>query len=39
LKITSKTVEFHRARLMIRLNIRDIAGLVRFAVRVGAVPP
>jgi len=39
LKITSKTVEFHRARLMKRLHIRDIASLTRFAIRVGAVPP
>jgi DNA-binding NarL/FixJ family response regulator len=39
LKVTAKTVEYHRARLMKRLGIRDIAGLVRFAIRVGAVLP
>ena len=39
LKVTPKTVEFHRARLMKRLHIPDIASLARFAVRVGAVPP
>ncbi|OAI54816.1 hypothetical protein AYO44_03060 [Planctomycetaceae bacterium SCGC AG-212-F19] len=39
LQVTTKTVEFHRARLMKRLEIRDVAALVRFAVRVGAVAP
>ena len=33
LKISDKTVEYHRAKLMARLNIFDIPGLVRFAVR------
>ncbi len=32
LKISAKTVEYHRAQLMQRLNIFDIPGLVRFAV-------
>lgn len=32
-----KTVETHRARLMDRLDIRDVAGLVRFAIRAGLV--
>jgi len=32
-----KTVETHRAQLMERLDIRDIAGLVRFALRSGLV--
>lgn len=32
-----KTVEAHRAQIMERLNIRDIAGLVRYAVRTGLV--
>jgi DNA-binding NarL/FixJ family response regulator len=39
LNVSQKTVEFHRGRLMRQLGIRDIAGLVRFAVRVGAVRP
>jgi DNA-binding NarL/FixJ family response regulator len=32
-----KTVETHRAQIMERLQIHDIAGLVRYAVRVGLV--
>jgi DNA-binding NarL/FixJ family response regulator len=39
LKISVKTVEMHRARLMARLEIRDVAGLVRYAVRTGLVRP
>jgi len=30
-------VETHRAQLMSRLDIHDVAGLVRYAVRVGIV--
>jgi DNA-binding NarL/FixJ family response regulator len=37
LSISSKTVETHRMQLMERLNIHDIAGLVRFAIRVGLI--
>jgi DNA-binding NarL/FixJ family response regulator len=37
LNISGKTVESHRTQLMERLDIHDIAGLVRFAVRVGVV--
>jgi len=37
LSISAKTVETHRAQLMERLNIRDIASLVRFAVKMGLV--
>ncbi len=33
LKVSDKTVEYHRARLMARLSIFDIPGLVRFALR------
>ena len=33
LKLSAKTVEYHRMELMRRLNIFDIPGLVRFAVR------
>ena len=32
-----KTIESHRASLMERLDIHDIAGLVRYAVRNGLV--
>jgi DNA-binding NarL/FixJ family response regulator len=37
LKISVKTVESHRTHLMERLNIHDIAGLVRYAIRMGVV--
>jgi len=37
LQISIKTVETHRSEVMRRLGIRDLAGLVRFAVRVGLV--
>jgi DNA-binding NarL/FixJ family response regulator len=35
LKISVKTVETHRAQLMDRLGIHDVAGLVRYAIRIG----
>ncbi|MFV0934017.1 response regulator [Pseudomonas jessenii] len=35
LKLSVKTVDAHRAQLMVRLNIRDLAGLVVFAIRQG----
>lgn len=37
LSISTKTVETHRAQLMERLNIHDVAGLVRFAIKMGLV--
>jgi DNA-binding NarL/FixJ family response regulator len=37
LHLSIKTVETHRAQLMTRLDIHDLAGLVRYAVRVGIV--
>jgi DNA-binding NarL/FixJ family response regulator len=37
LGISPKTVEAHRAQLMERLDIRDVPGLVRYAIRVGLV--
>lgn len=37
LKISVKTVETHRSLLMKRLKVRDVAGLVRYAVRTGLV--
>lgn len=37
LKLSAKTVEFHRARLMERLDIYDVPSLVRLAARVGLV--
>ena len=35
LKLSVKTVESHRSQLMKRLNIHDVAGLVRYAIRAG----
>lgn len=35
LKISPKTVEYHRMKLMNGLNLHDIAGLVRFAMQAG----
>jgi DNA-binding NarL/FixJ family response regulator len=37
LKVSDKTIEYHRAKLMAGLNIYDIPGLVRFAMRTGLV--
>ena len=39
LHLSEKTVETHRSQLMGRLGIRDIAGLVRYAIRTGLVSP
>lgn len=37
LKVSPKTVEYHRAKLMERLGIHDVPGLVRFAMRNGLI--
>jgi len=37
LGLSIKTVETHRAQIMERLGIRDVAGLVRYAVRSGLI--
>jgi DNA-binding NarL/FixJ family response regulator len=39
LEVSVKTVETHRAQLMDRLEIHDLPGLVRFAVRHGLITP
>lgn len=39
LNLSVKTVETHRAQIMDRLGIRDVASLVRYALRTGLVPP
>jgi DNA-binding NarL/FixJ family response regulator len=39
LKISVKTVGTHRVQLMERLDIHDIAGLVRYAIRTGLISP
>ena len=36
-QLSTKTIETYRAQLMERLNIHDIAGLVRYAIRMGLV--
>ncbi len=37
LDLSAKTVETHRVRIMERLDIHDVPGLVRFAIRAGLV--
>ncbi|MEO1574982.1 MAG: response regulator transcription factor, partial [Pseudomonadota bacterium] len=37
LNVSVKTVETHRAQLMDRLGIHDVAGLVRYAIRNGLI--
>jgi|ERR1700693_517237 DNA-binding NarL/FixJ family response regulator len=37
LGLSAKTIETHRERLMERLNIHDVAGLVRYAIRNGLI--
>ena len=39
LGLSPRTVDAHRAQIMERLDLHDLAGLVRFAVRVGLVTP
>ena len=38
LHVSPKTVEYHRMKLMNCLDVHDIPGLVRFALRVGLIP-
>ena len=37
LQISVKTVETHRAQLMERVGIYEVAGLVRYAIRMGLI--
>ena len=37
LNLSSKTVDTYRSRLMLKLGINDVTGLVRFAVREGVI--
>jgi DNA-binding NarL/FixJ family response regulator len=37
--LSVKTVETHRGQIMQRLDIHDVPGLVRFAIRHGLLPP
>lgn len=39
LDISVKTVETHRTQLMKQLDLHDVAGLVRYAIRTGLVSP
>ena len=39
LKVSPKTVEYHRMKLMAGLDLHNIPSLVRFALRAGLIPP
>jgi DNA-binding NarL/FixJ family response regulator len=39
LKISARTVEAHRSRVMLKLNLTSLAELVRYAVRNHMVEP
>ena len=39
LKLSPKTVEYHRKKLMTALNLHDVPALVRFAMLVGLISP
>ncbi len=39
LGLSTKTIETHRAQIMERLQIHDVPGLVRFAIRTGLITP
>ena len=39
LNLSVKTIETHRAQLMQRLDIFDVAGLTRYALRIGLIDP
>lgn len=39
LDLSVRTVETHRMQIMQRLQIRDLAGLIRYAIRTGLVQP
>jgi DNA-binding NarL/FixJ family response regulator len=39
LNVSIKTVETHRKQLMERLDIHDVPGLVRYAIRAGIIEP
>jgi DNA-binding NarL/FixJ family response regulator len=38
LQVSPKTIEYHRLKLMNCLNVHDVPGLVRFALRMGLIP-
>jgi DNA-binding NarL/FixJ family response regulator len=39
LGLSPKTVEVHRSRLMERVQVRDLSGLTRYAIRIGLIQP
>ena len=39
LNLSVKTVEAHRTQIMVRLDIHETAGLVRYAIRTGLISP
>ncbi len=39
LKVSPKTVEYHRMKLMDCLDVHDVPGLVKLALRAGLIPP
>ncbi len=39
LNVSVKTIDSHRTQLMERLNIHEVAGLVRYAMRIGLISP
>jgi len=39
LGISAKTVETYRSRIMVKLGIDNLPGLVKFAIRAGILPP
>ena len=39
LELSPKTVETHRAQVMARLNLHDVVGLVKYALRERLIPP
>ena len=39
LNISTRTVDSHRTNLMEKLGVRNVSGLVRYAIREGLVPP
>ncbi len=39
LHVSIKTVDVHRTQLMKRIDVHDIAGIVRYAIRIGIVDP
>ena len=39
LRVSVKTADAHRTRLMQKLNLHDIAGLTRYTIRQGIIQP